>query len=71
MGEKWPKNTPGGIQIWSMLPAASVSGDEATQNEEEKGAMKCEMVLCVDGGPAMELKWMPLGGWDEVSCLFG
>ena len=29
--------------------------------------MNCELVLCVGGGPALDLKWMPMGAWDDVS----
>ena len=28
--------------------------------------MRCEMVLCVEHGNAMDIKWMPIGAWDEV-----
>jgi len=59
MGERWPRDTPGGIQVWSMTPPS--------EDESDPGGMRCEMVLCVDGGAAMEIKWMPLGAWDEVS----
>ncbi len=38
-----------------------------SEDESDPGGMRCEMVLCVDGGAAMEIKWMPLGAWDEVS----
>lgn len=31
--------------------------------------MKCEMVLCVEGGPAHELKWCPLPSHDDVGPL--
>ena len=56
MGERWPRETPGGIQIWSVVPGEA----------DLKGEMRCEMVLCVDGGAAWDVKWMPLGAWDEV-----
>jgi len=29
--------------------------------------MQCEAVLCVKGGAALDLKWMPLGARDAVS----
>lgn len=29
--------------------------------------MKCEMVLCVDAGPAHDLKWCPLPSHDDVN----
>ena len=31
--------------------------------------MRCEMILCVDGGSVMEIKWMPLGAWDTQVCF--
>ena len=50
IGMRVASDTPGSIQIWSM----------------DKDDTRCEMVLCVDGGPVMEVKWMPLGAWDDV-----
>ncbi|KAF9006150.1 hypothetical protein BDQ17DRAFT_1352845 [Cyathus striatus] len=32
----------------------------------DKGVMRCEMVLCLQGGPAFELKWCPLPAHDEL-----
>ncbi|KAI0277541.1 hypothetical protein BGY98DRAFT_979460 [Russula aff. rugulosa BPL654] len=29
--------------------------------------MRCEMVLCIDSGPALELKWCPLPSHDPLS----
>ena len=31
-----------------------------TDSSDGPGEMCCEMVLCVDSGPALELKWCPL-----------
>lgn len=53
IGGRCPPDTPGAIQIWSV-PSA---GDQSPT---------CEIVLCVDGGPATEVKWMPMGAWDEL-----
>ncbi|KLT42280.1 hypothetical protein CC85DRAFT_285684 [Cutaneotrichosporon oleaginosum] len=52
IGSRCAPETPGAIQIWSV-PAA---GDSTPT---------CEVVLCFEGGPATEVKWMPLGAWDE------
>ena len=30
------------------------------ESRDESGEMHCEMVLCIDTGPAFELKWCPL-----------
>jgi hypothetical protein len=77
IGEKWPADTPGCIQIWSMLPRTqkpTSNGDNSdrevdpdTSDNDDKGHMCCEMVLCIEGGAATDLKWLPLGAWDEVS----
>jgi transcription factor C subunit 6 len=34
--------------------------------ELDGGQMKCEMVLCLDGGPAQEIRWCPLPSHDRV-----
>ncbi|KAF8584107.1 hypothetical protein K439DRAFT_1346874 [Ramaria rubella] len=54
------------IQIWSLSPILT---DSLSTNSEalEDGAMKCELVLCIDAGPAHDLKWCPLPAHDEVS----
>jgi len=49
------------IQIWTLRSIAEL--DE----EQDVGEMKCEMVLCIEGGPAHELKWCPLPSHDIVS----
>ncbi|BEJ11379.1 hypothetical protein CspHIS471_0108010 [Cutaneotrichosporon sp. HIS471] len=53
IGGRCAPDTPGAIQIWSV-PSAG----DATP--------RCEIVLCIEGGPASDLKWMPMGGWDEL-----
>lgn len=45
------------IQIWSL---------SAKSGAPDAGQMKCEMVLCLDNGPAFDLKWCPLPSHDEV-----
>lgn len=49
-GVKASRPSPACIQIWSLSP------EEGTST----GAMRCEMVLCIDSGPALDLKWCPL-----------
>lgn len=64
MGTKQPASTPGCIQIWAaQSPVIDVRG-----NISEAGGMNCELVLCIKGGPALEVKWMPMGAWDAVSA---
>ncbi|WVQ73022.1 hypothetical protein IAR50_002585 [Cryptococcus sp. DSM 104548] len=29
------------------------------------GGMTCEVVLCLRGGSALDIKWMPIGAWDD------
>ncbi len=60
IGTKRPKNELGSIQIWSL------DGDRSKDSGEGGGKMRCELVLCVEGGAAMEVKWLPLGARDEV-----
>lgn len=66
MGEKRPADAPASIQIWSVVAPLT---DHPTEGHSEPGKMVCEMVLCVRGGPAMQLKWMPMGAWDEVRSV--
>ncbi|KAK8853096.1 hypothetical protein IAR55_003797 [Kwoniella newhampshirensis] len=71
MYEKWPRTSHGSIQIWSLRPGFSVAvdGDDVMNGAgftgTETGGMTCELVLCVQGGPVMEIRWMPLGVWDD------
>ncbi|KAK4689340.1 transcription factor C subunit 6, partial [Tremellales sp. Uapishka_1] len=68
IGGKGPENSPASIQIWSLLPPEDRPNDAMEidgSTEASKGSMKCEMVLCIDGGAALQLRWMPLAGWDD------
>ncbi|OWZ36086.1 transcription factor C subunit 6 [Cryptococcus neoformans var. grubii Br795] len=72
MFDKCPPETKGSIQIWSLLPPPKQSAQEDQDEEEDvamegerNGGMVCELVLCVEGGNAMQIRWMPLGVWDE------
>ncbi|KAG5644404.1 hypothetical protein DXG03_008571 [Asterophora parasitica] len=51
------------LQIWSLGPSAA-----AKSSTGDQGEMKCEMVLCVEGGPAHELKWCPLPANDDAKA---
>ena len=35
-------------------------------NGEDPGEMRCEMVICIESGPAFELKWCPLPANDPA-----
>ncbi|WVO21103.1 uncharacterized protein IAS62_002407 [Cryptococcus decagattii] len=70
MFDKCPPETKGSIQIWSLLPPKQPESTEEEQDlamgGENSGGMACELVLCIQGGNAMQIRWMPLGVWDEV-----
>lgn len=50
IGSCGPSDARGAIQVWSVNAEGTLA--------------RCELVLCVQGGAALDLKWMPLGGWD-------
>jgi transcription factor C subunit 6 len=51
-GARCDRRTRAAIQVWAVPPA---------------GLARCELVLCVEGGPVSDLKWMPMGAWDASS----
>lgn len=52
------------IQIWSLSP----SQPEGVPNlDEDPGVMRCEMIVCIEAGSALELKWCPLPSHDNLS----
>lgn len=53
------------VQIWSLGPSSGVE-----EPDDDKGEMRCEVVLCIDSGPALELKWCPLPSHDPVCPKF-
>ena len=58
IGIKVPRPSRACIQLWSLGPSAG--------SDDDKGEMRCEMVLCIDSGSALELKWCPLPSHDSV-----
>ncbi|KDQ10972.1 hypothetical protein BOTBODRAFT_115064 [Botryobasidium botryosum FD-172 SS1] len=50
-----------GIQIWSYGPSGSVA-----EGKVDVGKARCEMVLCIESGPANELKWCPMPSHDPL-----
>lgn len=55
------------MQIWTLRSREHEgSVGEATAKSREPGEVNCEMVLCLDSGPAQELKWCPLPAHDRV-----
>ena len=61
IGIKLPRPSSSCIQLWSLGRSAGVG-----ESADDKGKMQCEMVLCIDSGPALELKWCPLPSHDPV-----
>jgi hypothetical protein len=61
IGIKVPCPSRSCIQLWSLGPSTGVG-----ESGDDKGEMRCEMVLCIDSGPALELKWCPLPSHDPV-----
>lgn len=62
IGDK--KASPACIQIWSISPPTTAAQNGKT-GHQDSGYMRCEMVLCIDIGPAHDLKWCPLPSHDK------
>ncbi|WVO12490.1 hypothetical protein L204_100090 [Cryptococcus depauperatus] len=77
MFERVSRDTKGSIQIWSITPPTlnedegpGQDGEDVQMSEGKKECgMRCEIVLCVQGGCAMQVKWMPLGTYDDYDIL--
>ncbi|KAG6809966.1 hypothetical protein H0H92_013879 [Tricholoma furcatifolium] len=65
IGVKVPRPSTACIQIWSLGPTSPSQSENDKEND--RGQMKCEMVLCIESGPAQELKWCPLPSHDDSS----
>ncbi|KAG1734326.1 hypothetical protein EDB19DRAFT_1896481 [Suillus lakei] len=66
IGAKVQRPVPACIQIWSLQ---SKRVNDLQADHPLAGEMKCEMVLCLESGPAFEIKWCPLPShdqWNEV-----
>jgi transcription factor C subunit 6 len=62
IGIKVPRPSRACVQLWSLGPSPGIG-----ESGDDKGEMHCEMVLCIDSGPALELKWCPLPSHDSLS----
>ncbi|OCH93813.1 hypothetical protein OBBRIDRAFT_817558 [Obba rivulosa] len=68
IGSRVQRPAPACIQIWSLGPSqepatndnAEKKTGKGTGREDDAGEVQCEMVLCLDAGPALEVKWCPL-----------
>ncbi|KAI0807842.1 WD40-repeat-containing domain protein [Fomes fomentarius] len=69
VGSRVQRPSAGCIQIWSLGPSHVGHEDVMKIDEcgEDVGDMRCEMVMCVDSGPAYELKWCPLPSNDPTT----
>ncbi|KAI0748428.1 hypothetical protein C8Q80DRAFT_1171827 [Daedaleopsis nitida] len=76
VGARVRRPSPACIQIWSLHSSAEAeeedamdidAGQRSAATQDDVGKMRCEMVLCIDSGPAFELKWCPLPSNDPVS----
>ncbi|KAI0063453.1 hypothetical protein BV25DRAFT_1915354 [Artomyces pyxidatus] len=50
------------IQIWTLSSSPALG----STSSQDTGVMRCEMVVCIDSGPAYELKWCPLPSHDSL-----
>lgn len=66
IGAKVQRPVPACVQIWGLQ---SKRGNASQADHSLAGEIKCEMVICLESGPAFEIKWCPLPShdqWDEV-----
>lgn len=66
IGAKVQRPVPACVQIWGLQ---SKRGNASQADHSLVGEIKCEMVICLESGPAFEIKWCPLPShdqWDEV-----
>ncbi|KAF8967306.1 hypothetical protein BDZ97DRAFT_1903428 [Flammula alnicola] len=65
IGRKVSRPSYACIQIWSLSSTQPVTTTKKNASKvPDVGHMKCEMVVCLDTGPAYELKWCPLPSHD-------
>ncbi|KAI0636554.1 hypothetical protein C8Q77DRAFT_1093294 [Trametes polyzona] len=68
VGSRVLRPSPACIQIWSLTHSGPKDNQMDVDSESfgNTGQMRCEIVLCIDSGPAFELKWCPLPSNDPV-----
>ena len=70
IGSKATRPSHSCIQVWSLAPSQGPrKGKKTGPVKADPGVLKCEIVLCLDAGPAYELKWCPLPSHDLVYDL--
>ncbi|CAA7271073.1 unnamed protein product [Cyclocybe aegerita] len=68
IGRKVARPSYACIQIWSLSSTSSSSSRKSPSKKPDYGQMKCEMVICLDSGPAYDVKWCPLPSHDPTSA---
>ncbi|KAI0823602.1 hypothetical protein BC628DRAFT_1490013 [Trametes gibbosa] len=76
IGSRVRRPSPACIQIWTLQSSRHVDDpmevDESVSHvrhqstQGDAGKMRCEMVLCIESGPAFEVKWCPLPSNDST-----
>ncbi|EAU88980.2 hypothetical protein CC1G_10676 [Coprinopsis cinerea okayama7 len=66
IGVKSKRPSTACIQIWSLSPTKPIPKSPSSSHRDP-GQMKCEMILCIDNGPALDLKWCPLPSHDPIT----
>lgn len=62
IGAKVQRPVPACVQIWGLR---SKRGNASQADRSLAGEIKCEMVVCLESGPAFEIKWCPLPSHDQ------
>ncbi|KAI6047829.1 hypothetical protein EDC04DRAFT_2875993 [Pisolithus marmoratus] len=72
IGFKAQRPSPACMQIWALRPRTAGDDvgecDDFSEKVRGPGEMRCEMVLCLNAGPAQDIKWCPLPAhdcWDD------
>ena len=69
MNSRLTRKSPSCIQIWSYAPPQAPEVEHEDDHVGRHAVVRCEMVLCIEGGPAHEIKWCPLPSHGKVSLL--
>lgn len=67
IGARAQRPAPACVQIWTLEPCFSMPTEmDSVDQPRGPASIKCEMVLCLDGGPAQDVRWCPLPAHDRV-----
>ncbi|KIK97454.1 hypothetical protein PAXRUDRAFT_10176 [Paxillus rubicundulus Ve08.2h10] len=70
IGAKVSLPSPACVQIWAL--GLSIPDENAIDDDDPRrdpAEIRCEMVLCLEGGPAQDIKWCPLPAHDRWECV--